>query len=169
VRRLCTVFAVPGFIDDQRALFVRSRRRIREEKGQPLLGHRLDLPGGLGEEELQRLNGSGLGQGVRFGADHPRERLVAIAGQQQPLHILPKAAPLGHVAEERIKEGRVILQGPRGGRSGYTFGHGNTSTPFYPYSFRVQQSNVSIACGDPSDSSGIVAGVRLAERTFDGC
>ncbi len=82
MRRLGTVFAVSGFINDQHALFVRPRRRIREENGQPLLGHLLDIPGGLGEEELQRLNGRGLGLGVRCGAGHTGERLVAIAGQQ---------------------------------------------------------------------------------------
>ena len=134
MRGLGAVFAVPGLINDQHALRGRLGRRIGEEHGQPLLGDGRDVPGRLGEEELQRLNGSGLGLAVRFRAGHGRDRLVAIAGQQQPLQIFPKAPPLGHIAEEGVKERGVTLQRPGGGRSGDTFGHFEHLRPLLPRS-----------------------------------
>ena len=152
VGRFRAVFAVPGLIDDQHALVVRLGRRIGAEHGQPLLGHQRDVPGGLRQEELQRLNGRRLGLGGRFGAGHGRHRFVPIPGQKQPLHIVAKAAPLGHIAEERVKERGIILQRPRGGRRGTRSVMGAPPPPFYPSSSRVQQSNVRT--GSAAESRG---------------
>src|SRR5438876_7229769 len=70
------------------------------------------------------------------------ESLVPISVQQQPHHVLTKAPPLGHIGKERVKESSILLQRPWGGWGRFTFAHGSTSAPFYPYSVRLQQSNV---------------------------
>src|SRR5438876_8436871 len=75
------------------------------------------------------------------------ESLVPISVQQQPHHVLTKAPPLGHIGKERVKESSILLQRPRGGWGRFTFAHGSTSAPFYPYSVRLQQSNVRAAAG----------------------
>jgi hypothetical protein len=100
-------------------------REARSAPAAPV--HRRGVPGQLGQEEPEPLEGRRLRPHDRFAPDQPGQSLVAIAGQQQPLRVLPRAAPLGERAEEIVELGHVLFERPGGGWTGPSLGRGGTS------------------------------------------
>jgi hypothetical protein len=117
------VLAVPGVVDDQHALVVRGGGGVGQQQFDAPVVDPLVLPGGLGQEELQPLDGRVLGTGHRFGVSQAGQRLVPVSRRQQSGEVLAEAAPLGQRDQKVIEAGRVLLQRTRCGRARPAFGH----------------------------------------------
>ncbi len=73
------ILAVAGLVDHHGTVPVRCRERVGLQFLNPAPGHRLGVPLGFGQEELQLLDRPRLRLGDRLGADQGRQRLVAVA------------------------------------------------------------------------------------------
>jgi hypothetical protein len=124
---VAAVFSVAGVVDDQHAVVVGAGGRVGQQHLKAPLVELLVVPGRLRQEELQALHGRVLGTNDRFGAGQGGQRLVAVAGQQQPLQVGAQAAPLRQRAKQRVELGGVVLQRARCGWAGKALGHRGTS------------------------------------------
>ena len=82
VRRLGALLAVAGLVDDQHAARVRRHRGVGPEHLQPPRVDGRGVPDGLGEEELQALDGRVPDRDERLGPSQRGQGLVAITGQE---------------------------------------------------------------------------------------
>ena len=127
------LLAVAGVVDHQHTLLVRGGRRGAEHQLEAAGVERVGVPGRLGEEELEALDGRALGADDRLGAGQRRQRLVAVPREQQPLQVRPEAATLSQRAEQVIEPDRELLQRAGGGRTDAPPRHRNTSTTHRPH------------------------------------
>ena len=141
VRGLGAGLPIAAVVDHQHPVLVRRRRGVGHQQLQPPTVDRLGVPGRLGEEELEPLDGWRLRPDDRLGPDQAGQRLVPITRQQQPLQVLPKAAPLGERAQAIVELARVLFEWPRGGRTRQSLRHGGASASRPPHDFRPHSTN----------------------------
>src|SRR5205823_12102435 len=127
MRGLGPGLAIAGVIEHQHALLMGGRGPVAKEEIEPTRVHRVGVPGGLRQEELQTLYGRCLGPDDGLRADQGREGLMPLAGHEQPRQVLAEAAPLRQTIEQVVEVGRVVLQWPRGGWTGDPVRHASTS------------------------------------------
>jgi hypothetical protein len=100
---------------------VRCGVRVLAQQLHPLAVDLLVVPGQLGQEPLQLLDLTVVVAGGRLGAGEPGQRLVAVAGQQQPYRRASRGA--GARLRNRRQLGRVVLERARRGWAVTAAGH----------------------------------------------
>jgi hypothetical protein len=113
VRRVGAILAVPGLVDHQRTLRVRRRERVGVQFLNAARRHRLGVPVGLGEEELQLLHRRGLRLRNRLSPHQRGQGLVAVTGQQQSSKVLTETPALDVGMEQLVERAGILLQRQR--------------------------------------------------------